>query len=128
MECVVEHTYLRHSRHQFVHCAYAFEVAGVVYRCQIAEAFDALFHAFVHDDTLLKEVTTLHDAVAYSVDFVKTLYRSYLRIGEQTEHKVHTLLVVGHVVHYLFLLAIGESNLYESLIESDALRTTGSHD
>ena len=103
-------------------------MAGVVYRCQIAEAFNTFLYAFVHDDTLLEEVTTLHNAVAYGVNLIETLYRSYLRIGEQTEHKVHTLLVVGHVVHYLFLLAIRESNLYESLIESDALRTTGSHD
>ena len=66
--------------------------------------------------------------MSYGVYLVKTLYRSYLRIGEQAEHEVHSLLMVGHVVHYLFLLSIGHRHLYECPIEPYPLRSSGSHD
>ena len=121
VERIVEHAHLRSVGHEFIHGTDAFQVASVVNRCEVAEALDAFLHALVYDDTLLIKVAALHDAVAHSVDLVKALDGSELRVEQTLEHEVHAFLMVGHVVHNLLLLAVGQSHLDECLVEADTL-------
>ena len=128
VERIVEHGDLRHIGHEVVHGAYAAQVSGVVDGCQVAEALDAVFHFFGDDAAFLEEVAALHDAVAYGVDFVEAFDGSVFVAEQGLEHKVHAFLVVGHVVHEHFLLAVGQSEFQECLVEADALNAAlGEH-
>ena len=121
VEGVVEHRHLRHVGHQVVHGADAFQVACIVDGREVAEAFDACFHAFVHEATLFKQVAALHDAVADGVDFVEALDGTVFFAEQLLEHEIHAFLVVGHVVHQDFLLAVGQREFQEGVVEADAL-------
>ena len=125
MESVVEHTHLRRFGHELVNGANAFQVACVVDGREVAQALDAFLHTLVNDDTLLVEVAALHDAVAHGVNLVKALDGSDFRVEKTLEHEVHAFLVVGHVVHYFLLLAAGQRDLDECLVEADALNSSG---
>ena len=126
VEGVVKHAHLRHLRHELVYGAYALEMSGVVYGREVAEALYTLLHALVHDDALLIEVAALHDAVSHGIYLAETLYCANLWVEQALEHEVHAFLVVGHVVHYLFLLAVRQCHFYKSLIKSDTLHATSS--
>ena len=121
VEGVVEHRHLRHVRHEVVNGTDALQVTGVVDGCEVAEALDAGLHAFVDEAALLEEVAALHDAMAHGVDFVEALDGTILLAEQRLEHEVHALLVVGHVVHEDFLLAVGQGELQECVVEADAL-------
>ena len=121
MEGVVKHTHLRGVGHQLVNGTNTFQVASVVHRCQVAKALNAFLYALVNDDALLIKVATLHDAVSYGINLVKALDSAKLGVEQALEHEVYTLFVVGHVVHNLFLLAVGQCYFDERLVKADTL-------
>ena len=103
-------------------------MAGIVDRSEVAQFFNTVFHALVDDDTLVELVTALHHAMTHSVDFLQTLDGPDLRIKQGLEDKVHTFLVVGHVVHDHFFLATWQRHLDKSVVDADALHASlGQH-
>ena len=124
VEGVVKHTHLGSVRHELVNGTDAFQVAGVVNGCEIAKALDTFLHALVYNNALLIEVAALHDAVTHSVDLLKALDSANLRVEQTLEHEVHAFLMVRHVVHNLFLLAVRQCHLDECLIEADTFNTS----
>jgi len=121
VERVVEHCHLRHARHEGVYGADAPQMSGVMHRCEVDEALDALLHLGCNDATFLKEVATLHDAMAHGIDLVEALDGPDLVIEEAFEHQCHAFFMRGQVGHDLFFLSVFERYLDESLIQSDAL-------
>ena len=103
VESIVKHRDLRCAGHEGIDSAETSQVAFVVYRSKVDEALNAFLHLGSDDATLLKEITSLHDAVSHGVDLVETLQTAVFRIYQQAEHKLHAFLVVRHVVHDLLL-------------------------
>ena len=92
-----------------------------MYWCEVAKALDAILYRLVYDNALLEEVATLHDTVTYGVDLVEALNGTELRVEKTLEHEVDTFLVVGHIVHYLLLLAVRHCYFDECLVKADTL-------
>ena len=66
--------------------------------------------------------------MTHGVDFIEALYGANLGVEQALEHEVHALFVVGHVVHYLLFLSVGQCHLDECLVESDSLNAaSGEH-
>ena len=124
MEGVVENGHLRNGGHQVVDGTNAFQVASVMNRCEVAQTLYASLNTLVHEATLLEEVAALHNTVTNSVDFIEALDGAILFVEQCLEHEVHTLFMVGHVVHQDFLLAVGQSQFQEGVVKSDALHAT----
>ena len=124
MEGVVEDCHLGSMGHERVDGTDATQMACIVYGSQVAEALDTVLYFLGYDAALLKEVATLHDAVTYGVDLVEALQRTILGVEQQAEYKLHAFLVVGHVVHYLFLAAVFEGHFHEGVVQSYALGAT----
>ena len=103
VECIVEHGHLRCAGHECVYSAQTSQVAFVVHRRKVDEAFNAFLHLGSDDATLLKEITTLHDTVSHGVDLVETLQTAVFRIYEEVKHEFHTFFVRRHIVHDLLL-------------------------
>ena len=124
VESIVEDCNLWHIRHQGVNGTYATQVSGIVNRCKVAQALDTILNLLSYEAALLKEVTTLHYTMSYSINLIKALQCTELRVEQALEHEVHAFLMVGHVVHDDFLLSTWKSNLNESLIKSYTFNTT----
>ena len=99
-------------------------MAGIVNGGQVAKALDTCLNAFVNEATLLEEVAALHYTMANSIDLIETLDGTILFAKQGLEHEVHALFMVGHVVHEDLLLAIGQRQLQESIVQTDAFDTT----
>src|SRR3712207_491952 len=124
MESIVEHTYLWSSGHQSIYRTQPTQMAYIMHRCKVAKTFYAFFYLPVYDHDFLEKVAALHHTVPYSINLIQILYCPDLRIKQAFEHKIHTLFMVGHIVHNDFLLTVWQSYLDKSLVEPDTLHAT----
>ena len=69
----------------------------------------------------------MHHAVTHGVNLFEVFDDSYFGVGEQAEDELHALCVLGNVVHYLLLIAVGELHFHESVVESYALGAARCH-
>ena len=69
----------------------------------------------------------MHHTVANSIDLIKTLDHTDLRIRQQREDELHTFCMFGDIVHDLSLLAIGKFYLHKGPIETYTLSTSTGH-
>ena len=95
----IEDNCLRHIREHFLHCAYSQNVGRVVERGEVAADSDFLHHVLIYENGVLKEIRTLHDTVTDSVDFLEIADYPDLRVGKDTEHKLHTEGMVRYRLH-----------------------------
>jgi len=95
-----------------------------VNRCEVDEAFYAFFNLFGYNATLFKQVAALHDAVSDSVDFVQALQCAVFWVEQELEYELHTFLMIGHIVHNLFLAAVFQRNFYECFVQTNTLCAT----
>ena len=124
MEGIVEHCHLRHVRHEVVNGADALQVSGVVHRCEVAKALYALLNLLVHEAALLEKVSALHYTVPHGINFVEAADSSQLGVEQGLEHEVDSFLMVGHIVHDLFFLTVGERKLQKRALNTNALHAS----
>ena len=97
-------------------------------RSQVGALLKHLQHLIVEQHALVELLAAMHHAVTHGVDFLEVLDGPNLGVGEQREDELHTLGVLGNVVHDGFLLAIGEFHFHESAVQTHALGPTrGQH-
>ena len=127
MECGIKHAYLRQTGHQLVDCLYTLQVGRVMKRSKLTHFLECSNHLIVDYYRRSKLLATMHHAMAYCVDFLQVLDSTNLRIGKERENELHALGMLRHIVHDLALLTIREFNLYESVVKTYTLRTSGSN-
>ena len=106
MEGIIEHNHLRRGGHKGIYGSDTTKMASVVHRGKVAKFFNTLFHFGRNDTAIVILVATLHDAMTHGVNLLEVANGANLFIEQHLEHEVHTLLVVGHVVHNHFFLAV----------------------
>src|SRR3712207_1900239 len=106
MEGIIEYRYLRSIRHQGVYSADTFEMTGIVNRCKIAETFYTILYFLSYDTALLEKVTTLHDTMTHSIDFIEALDGTNLLVKENFEDERYAFLMCRQITLYNFILAI----------------------
>jgi len=94
---------------------------------QVRALFKLLQHFVSQDNTLVELLTAMHHAVAHGINLVKTLDDTNLRISEQREDELHTLGMLGNVVHNLLLLTIGQLHLHKGTVQAHTLGTATGH-
>ena len=62
--------------------------------------------------------------MAHGINFAQVVNGTNLLVEKGLENEVHTLLVVGHVVHNHLFLAVWERQFQESLVKSNAFNTS----
>jgi len=82
------------------------------------ETFYAFLYLFRYNAALFEQVSTLHNAVSNGVNLVQALQCAVFWVKQELEYKLYTFLMVGHIVHYLFLAAVFQRNLYECFVQS----------
>ena len=127
MEGGIKHAYLRQTGHQLVDCLYTLQVGRVMKRSKLAHFFECSNHLIVDYYRRSKLLTTMHHTMAYCVNLLQVLDCTNLRISKERENKLHALGMLRHIVHDLALLTIREFNLYESVVKTYTLRTSGSN-
>ena len=124
MEGGIKNTYLRQTRHQFLHGINTLQVSGVVQRSQVADGLESLQYLVSEDNALVELLTSMHHAVTDGIDFLQIFDDTDFRVGQQREDELHTLRMLGDIVHNLLLLTIGELYLYKSAVQAYTLGTT----
>ena len=125
VESVIEDNDLRRGGHQRVYSSYSAQMTGVVDGCQVAKVFYSLFHLGRNDTAIVEFVATLHDAMTHGIDLFQTADGPDLTIEQGLKHEVHTLFVVGHVVHDDTFFAIGQRHFQESLVQTNTFYAAG---
>lgn len=116
MECVVEHADLRRLRHQCIHGPESAQMTGVVNRSKVAKFLYSCLYLLIDDDAVAEFVASLHDSMAYGIYLVKALDSADFRIEKTLEHEVYALFVIGHIVHDLLFLTVGQRDFDESFV------------
>ena len=127
MEGRIKNTYLRQTRHQFLHGINTLQVSGVMQRSQIADGLESLQHLVSEDNALVELLTSVYHAVTDGIDFLQVFDDTDLRIGQQREDELHTLGMLGDVVHNLLLLTISQLHLDKGTVQAYSLGTTTGH-
>ncbi len=70
----------------------------------------------------------MHHPVAYGVDFLVALDHTLFRVGENVEHVLHCLLMVGHADGDCLLRPVGTLEFQERVGETDLLHAAFSED
>ena len=128
VEGCVEHAHLRQTRHQFADSLYTFKVGRIVKRSKVYASLESLEHLVVKHNALVELLASVYHAVANGVNLVKTLDDSYLRVGQQREDELHTLCVLGYVVHHFLLCAVGHLHFNKRFVKAYALCAARRHD
>ena len=58
----------------------------------------------------------MHHTVAHGINLLQVLDDTNLRVGQQGEDKLHTLSMLGNVMHNLLLLSIRQLHLYKAAL------------
>ena len=127
VESGIEHTHLRQTRHQLLHSVYTFQIGGVVQGSEVGALFESLQHLVGEEHALVELLTAVHHTMTHSVDLIKTLDDTNLRVCEQREDELHTLSMLRDIVHNLLLLTIGQFHFHKSTVQTYALSTTTGH-
>ena len=128
MESSVEDANLRQTRHKLAYSLYALEVCRVVERSKVAALLEHLQYLFVKYHALVELLASVHHAVTHGVYFLQVFDGSNLGVCQQAEDKLHSLGMLGDVVHHLPFLAVGQLHLYKSTVKSHAFSSARCHD
>ena len=108
MESIVEHNHLRCGGHKCIYGPDTTQMTRVVHGCEVAKVFYSLFYLWCNDAAVVKLIAALNDAMAHSINLAEVFDGTNFLVEKGLENEVHTLLMVGHVVHNHLFLAVWE--------------------
>ena len=107
----VEDAHLREVGQQGLNGVYAFDVGGVVERCQVVAGLEVTHHLGGEDDTLGELLAAVHHAVAYGAELMEVAQHGVLALGEDLEDELHAGGMLGHGGLELEFLDLGGAAL-----------------
>ena len=124
VESRIEHTNLRNIRQNGRYCIYTLQVSRIVERSQVVAGSEGGKHFRRQPYRLAELFASMHHTVTYGIDFVQRLDGSIFRACQSVQDKFHTYGMLWNVLLKNFLLATGQGELQERVLQTNFFDTT----
>ena len=121
VESGVEHAHLGHVGQDSRDGVHALQIGRVVQRSQVVAGFKGSQHLRRQQDRLAELLAAVHHAMAHGINFVHGLHHAILGAGQRLQDEFHTGCVLRDVLLQDFLLAVGQGQLQERVLQTDFL-------